>query len=281
MWYVVAGVCLCAIQALLVTGMLARRRGEDALRASRREQERLAGRLIAAQEEERRRVARELHDDLNQRLALLAVELDSLALQPPGPAGVTEERLRGLSARVKDLSSAVHTLSHQLHPSNLEHLGLVAALAGLCREVSHHHRLDVKFTHSGVPAVVPGATALCLYRVAQEALRNVVRHSGAVRAAVKLSGTPADLRLVVSDEGAGFDPAAALRGGLGLVSMWERLGLAGGELTIDSRTAGGTRIDARVPMPSACLAGPERPSRPLPMDGQLTPGRTHLQPCSS
>src|SRR4051794_12784411 len=217
MWYVVGGVCLCVVEALLVAGLLAqrakRRRAEDRLQESRQEQRRLAGRLIEAQECERRRVARELHDDLNQGLALLAVELDVLARQPPRSAAETAERLRGLSARVKGLSSAVHALSHRLHPARLEHLGLAAALQGLCDELTRCHGVRVNFTHAGVPDAVPGATALCLYRVAQEALRNVVRHSGAGHAAVELAGTPAGLRLRVSDGGAGFDPASALRKG--------------------------------------------------------------------
>jgi signal transduction histidine kinase len=252
MWYVFGG-------ALLVAGLLAerakRRRAEDELRASRQEQQRLTGQLIEAQECERRRVARELHDDLSQGLALLAVELVNLARQPSWSASESAVRLEGLSDRVKELSSVVHALSHQLHPSKLEHLGLVAAAQGLCREVSRHHGLDVKLTHSGVPDTIPPATALCLYRVVQEALRNVVRHSGTDHATVELSGTPAGIQLIVSDDGAGFEPAAALcNGGLGLVSMRERLHLVGGELTIDARPAHGTRIDARVPAPL-----PDRP----------------------
>jgi signal transduction histidine kinase len=284
MWFVVSGVCVGVAGALLFAGLLVerarRRRAEDRLRASRRDQRRLAGRIIEAQEGERRRVARELHDDLNQGLALLAVELDVLTGRPPPSARETEKHLRGLSARVKGLSSAVHAMSHQLHPSRLEQLGLVAAARGLCQEVSRHHRLEVTFIHSGVPAVVTRATALCLYRVAQEALRNVVRHSGAARAAVELAGTPADLRLVVSDDGTGFEPAAALRGGgLGLVSMRERLCLAGGRLVIAAREAGGTRIDARIPAAAPRSAGPKGPTPlPAPEAGEVRLPRTRALP---
>ena len=240
---------------------------EHELGASRRERRRLTGRLIEAQEDELRRVARELHDDLSQGLALLAVELDLLACQPPRSEGETGGRLRELSARVRELSSATHSLSHQLHPSKLEELGLVAAVRGLCAELGRHHALTVDFTHTGVPRGLPPAAALCLYRVAQEALRNVVRHSGADRAAVGLIGTPAGVRLVVADGGVGFDPTVHRNGGLGLVSMRERTHLVGGELTIEARPAGGTRIDIRVPAPvpptadeRPAAAGPGRPA---------------------
>jgi signal transduction histidine kinase len=163
--------------------------------------------------------------------------------------------MRELSARVKELSSSVHDLSHQLHPSKLEQLGLMAAVGGLCRELKQHHGLEVTFTHFAVPEGTPAATALCLYRIVQEALRNVIKHSGTHHAAVEFTGMPDGIRLRVSDEGAGFDLASAHgNGGLGLVSMRERLHLVGGEIAIDSRPAGGTRIDVRVPAPAGSRA---------------------------
>ncbi len=233
-----------------------RRRAEDGLRASQRELQLLTGRLLEAQESERRRIARELHDDLNQALALVSVELDLLSQRPPDSPSRTAERARELSERVKELSSAVHDLSHQLHPSKLEQLGLVAAIRGLCKELAQHHGLKVKFTHDDVPEVIPGATALCLYRIVQEALWNVVKHGGTDFAVVELSGAPNGIQLRVSDDGTGFDPASAAgNGGLGLVSMRERLHLVGGEITIDSRPFGGTRIDIRIPAPRP--GGPE------------------------
>jgi len=206
--------------------------------------------LVEAEELERRRVARELHDDIGQGLALLTIEIERLGLEPPATAAEFVGRVRELSARARELSSAVHGLSHQLHPSTVEQLGLVAALRGLCREVGGGRGLEVAFTHSGVPEVVAPAAALCLYRVAQEALRNVVRHSGAARAAVELAGTRGGLRLVVSDRGAGFDPAALDVVGLGLVSMRERLQMAGGDLTIHAEPGVGVRVAARVPAPA-------------------------------
>jgi PAS domain S-box-containing protein len=236
-----------------------RRRAEDGLRASRRELQLLTGRLLEAQEVERRRIARELHDDVNQSLALLAVEMDLLAGAPPESPAETADRVREMSARLKELSSSVHDLSHQLHPSKLEQLGLVAAVRGLCKELSQHHGLEAKFTPCDVPEVIPEAIALCLYRIVQEALRNVVKHSGTDHAVVELSGTSGGIRLRVSDDGAGFDPTSALgNGGLGLVSMRERLHLVGGEIALDTRPSGGTRIDIRVP-----VLAPDRPENAL------------------
>jgi signal transduction histidine kinase len=265
-WHIIGVVSLCAAQALLILWLLAqrlrRRRAEEGLRESRRELQRLAGRLLEAQEVERRRIARELHDDLNQELALMALELDVLGQVPPTSAAEAADRMRELSARVKELSSTVHDLSHRLHPSKLEQLGLVAAIGGLCRELTQRHGLEVKFTHHPEPGVIPPAAALCLYRIAQEALQNVVKHSSSRHASVELSGTVDSIRLRVTDDGVGFVPdAAGCNGGLGLVSMRERLHLVGGELAIDSRPSGGTRIDVRVP-----VSVPGRPG-----DGALQP----------
>ena len=233
-----------------IVDLTERRRAEDGLRASQRELQLLTGRLLEAQESERRRIARELHDDLNQALALVSMDLDLLSQRPPDSASQTAEWARELSERVKELSTTVHDLSHQLHPSKLEQLGLVAAIRGLCKELAQHHGLNVKFTHDDVPEVVPDATALCLYRIVQEALRNVVKHGGTDFAAVELYGASNEIQLRVSDDGTGFDLASASgNGGLGIVSMRERLHLVGGEITIDSRPFGGTRIDIRIPAP--------------------------------
>ena len=165
------------------------------MRSSQGELLALTGRLLQAQETERRRIARELHDDLNQALALIAVELDLLTLGPPGTGSTADGRVRELSGRVKQLSSAVHDLSHQLHPAKLEQLGLVAALRGLCDEFGRAHGLGVDFTAEGVSSSTPGETSLCLYRIAQEALRNVIKHSGALHARVELRGSPDALSL--------------------------------------------------------------------------------------
>jgi PAS domain S-box-containing protein len=221
----------------------------EGLRESQRELRVLTGRLLQAQETERRRIARELHDDLNQSLALLSVELDVLGRGSPDSAAELGGRVRELSARVKQLSSAVHDLSHQLHPAKLEQLGLVAAVRGLCQELGRSHALAIEFTHPGVPEAIPEDVALCLYRIVQEALRNVIKHSGAEHAGVELSGAEDAICLRIADDGAGFDPGSARAGGgLGLVSMRERLRLINGTIAIDSAPFGGTRIEVCVPL---------------------------------
>jgi PAS domain S-box-containing protein len=232
-----------------VVDVTERKRAEQVLRESQRELRDLTGRLLQAQETERRRIARELHDDLNQSLALIAVELDLLARNLPGHGAPPDGRVDELSNRVKQLSSAVHDLSHQLHPTKLEQLGLEAAVRGLCGELSQAHGLGVEFAAEQVPSPVPAGTALCLYRIAQEALRNVIKHSGARHARVELRGGPDAVCLSVVDDGCGFDPdSPAGKGGLGLVSMRERLRLVGGAIAIDSRPAGGVRIEVRAPL---------------------------------
>jgi signal transduction histidine kinase len=143
----------------------------------------------------------------------------------------------------------VHHLSHQLHPAKLEQLGLVAAVGGLCRELTQAHGLEIEFTPDGMPASVPPDTAVCLYRLVQEGLRNVVKHSGAHHATVDLRGSADAMSLRIVDDGAGFD-AALIQGkeGLGLVSMRERVLHLGGTITIDARPSSGTRIDVRLPL---------------------------------
>jgi len=252
---------LCLLEGLLILALLVqranRRQAVEGLRESQRELRVLTGRLLQAQETERRRIARELHDDLNQGLALLSVELDVLGRGPLESATQLGGRVRELSARVKQLSSSVHGLSHQLHPSKLEQLGLVATVRGLCNELTQSHGLPVAFTHAGFPEVIPEDAALCLYRIVQEALRNVIKHSGARHAGVELSRSGETMGLLrVVDDGAGFDPGSIRgKGGLGLVSMRERLHLVNGSLVITPRPSGGTSIEVRVPL---CATGPTK-----------------------
>lgn len=244
--------CLCAIEAVLIVGLLAQgsnlRRAEHALRESQRELRVLTGKLLQAQETERRRIARELHDDLSQNLALLSVELEVAGQNPPESASQHTDRMRELSSRVKQLSRSVHSLSHQLHPSKLEQLGLVAAMRGLCGELSQNHGLPIDFNHCKAPDTIAEDAALCLYRIVQEALGNVLKHSGARHARVELTATEETICLRIVDDGVGFDPPSVEgKGGLGLVSMRERLRLVKGDLTIDSRPSGGTRVNVAVP----------------------------------
>lgn len=206
----------------------------------------LSGRLIRAQEEERSRIARELHDDLNQQLALLALGIEQLKQIPPREAEMFRLKVNALAQRTREISTAVHHLSYQLHPSRLDHLGLVAALRALCNEVSQTVGTRIEFIASQV-VPLPADVALCLYRVAQESLRNVIRHSGATSASCELIHRNDALYLRIKDSGSGFDPnSVAASRGLGLLSMEERLRLVGGELRINSQPSRGTLVEARV-----------------------------------
>ena len=220
----------------------ARRQAEEAAKS-------LSGRLIRAQEAERTRLARELHDDLNQSLAVLAIELDVLGQRPPATGSEVSERMRHLSEHVKELSSSVHRLSHELHPAKLEQLGLVAAVRGLCRELGTARNIAIEFEPHAVPRSVPDEIALCLYRIVQEGLQNIIKHSGSATAKVELISDGNELCLIVSDQGRGFDSMAATRNGsLGLVSMRERVRLVRGQISVESRKGEGTRIEVQVPL---------------------------------
>jgi signal transduction histidine kinase len=223
------------------------RRSERRFRLLADAQRVLSGRLITAQEDERRRIARELHDDVQQRLALLAMELDSVALRRQAFAGEEAAACaRDLWQKTVDISSDVHRLSYRLHPSKLEALGLLKTVQGYCRELSQHG-LQVSFAHDRVPDAVAPDVALCVFRVVQESLQNVLKHSDAVEARVRMAGGGGLLRVAVSDAGRGFDVTAQANGGLGLVSMRERLHLVGGELTIESAPGRGTVVAFQVP----------------------------------
>lgn len=200
----------------------------------------LGRRLIEAQEAERVRVARELHDDVGQRLALLSIALDRHFKSGIG----SYEQLRQQLAGVQHV---VEALSHELHATPLRHLSLASAVRGYCGEIASFHDVHVTMHESGDVDGLGPDVSLCLFRVAQESLRNAVRHSGAREFAVELSGDPDAVSLVVRDDGVGFDYAAAItNGGLGVVSMQERLKLVHGEFTIDTEVGRGTRIHARV-----------------------------------
>ena len=205
-------------------------------------------RLLEAQEAERARIARELHDDIGQRLALLSMALQQLQ-QSADPASELHRSIAALSRQTLDIATDVQALSHELHSSKLQLLGVVPAIRDFCSEVSARHKVDVDFTHQDVPGTVRPDIALCLFRVLQEALQNAVRHSGAARFAVSLEGTPTVLTLTVRDGGRGFNPESVPQDrGLGLTSMRERLKLVAGELVIDSKPGSGTTIVARVPL---------------------------------
>ncbi len=209
----------------------------------------LSGRLISAQEDERSRIARELHDDVNQKLAMLAIDLELVGQASLASSAPITEHIQGLSQQVKGLSSAVHNLSHRLHPSTLERLGLVTAVGSLCQELSRQYDIQVAYTHQGIPTALPDDIALALYRVVQECLQNVVKHSAAPEAQVDLSGSPKVIRLRVSDPGGGFDPQSrSPNPGLGLVSMQERLRSVDGTFAIRSQPSRGTQVDVSIPL---------------------------------
>jgi PAS domain S-box-containing protein len=208
----------------------------------------LGRRLIEAQEEERTWIARELHDDIVQRIALVAVELEQSDQQAVDATIGVHDHIQQALHRLFDLGKDIQALSHRLHSSKLEYLGLVSAAQSFCRELSEQRKVRIVFKHSDIPAAVQKEISLCLFRVLQEALQNAVKHSGAQDFAVELYGTLDGLSLIVTDSGIGFDWQDAMNGrGLGLVGMRERLRLVNGELSIRSKPGRGTTVLARVP----------------------------------
>jgi PAS domain S-box-containing protein len=225
---------------------------EDITMRQRSEEARLdlAQRLINAQEAESTRVARELHDNIGQSLALFSMELEKTRLILTGLSPDSDERLTHLADRLKDLGRAVGSLSHQLHSSELELLGFVAAVKGLCREFSEQYDVQVNCVCSGVPDDLRADISLCLFRVMQEGLHNIAKHSLAGTINIKVHGTSHSLYLSISDDGVGFaQNNSRARSGLGLTSMRERLHLIGGKFMITSKPGAGTRIGATVPIP--------------------------------
>jgi PAS domain S-box-containing protein len=211
----------------------------------------MSGRLITAHEQERTRIARELHDDLSQRMALLQIGLEQFEQDTTGLLSKDRQNLHNIVEVASEVSSNIHNLSHQLHPFKLDTLGLVASLRGLCKEFSAQHSLQVQFVNNDIPGQIPKNVALCLFRIVQEALRNVVKHSGAAEAKVELSCHGDRIDLCISDPGVGFNSESAKgEAGLGLTSMRERLRLVGGHLSIESEPSHGSRISVRVPLPT-------------------------------
>jgi PAS domain S-box-containing protein len=214
--------------------------------------------LIEAHEEERARIARELHDDISQQLALVSMRLDKVRQRPPASAADLNRDLAGLFQQIGCLASDIQALSHDLHPPKLELMGLEGVVVGFCEELSHRHGVTIDAHCEDIPAALPQEISLCLYRVLQEALQNVVKHSVSRHARVSLNGQANTITLTVNDSGSGFDPHQAMRGsGLGLTSMTERLKVVGGQLSIHSERGRGTTIQAVAPL---CL--PTKPALP-------------------
>jgi signal transduction histidine kinase len=205
-------------------------------------------RLIEAHEEERTWIARELHDDINQRIALLAVQLDQFQ-GPPNSGVEVSDHIRQVCQQLSDLGKDVQALSHRLHSSKLDYLGIVSAARSFCKELSEQKKVEIEFSHKGIARSLPNEISLCLFRILQEALQNAVKHSGERHFRVELLGSSEEVQLTVSDSGVGFDQRDAMeRHGLGLISMRERLHLVDGEFSIESRPGEGTTIRARVPL---------------------------------
>ena len=244
---VIATATALILQAALIAALLLQRARR---RRAEREAEGLAGRLVTAHEDERRRLARELHDDVTQRLAGLAI--DAAALEGGSNRTANGDAAHAIREGLVELSEDVHALSYRLHPSVIEDLGLVEALRIECDRVARQGPLQVNFDCRGVPRKLPAEAALCLFRVAQEALRNVERHAHAGNVEVSVVGKDGGIALAVRDNGAGFDESrVAERASLGLASMRERVRLLGGRLDIETGQGNGTELLAWVPLREA------------------------------
>jgi signal transduction histidine kinase len=267
--YIIAAGILLLAQSVLIAGLLVQRakrqRVEVELRGSERELRGsqanlrvsydrirdLSRRLLGEQEAERARIARELHDDISQQLAILSIELDGFRSDQLQVH--TAERLARALETTQDISTSLRELSHRLHPSKLRLIGLVAALDHLRRDLSPPH-LPIAFCHRNVPPEIDQNIALCVFRVAQEALGNAVKHSEARHVSLDLTGGPSSVALTITDDGKGFDVNGPPHAGLGLISMRERVESVGGVLEIHSTPASGTRLTVTVPIQASTSA---------------------------
>jgi PAS domain S-box-containing protein len=219
-----------------------RKQAEEALAS-------VSHKLIEAQEKERTRIARELHDDINQQVALAAVELEGLQQSNPNLDSEARRRMKALVKRISDIGMEVQAISHRLHSSKLEILGLVSACRSFCREVAQQHKVTVDFAADGVPESVLQDVSLCVFRILQESLNNAIKYSGTDHFDVRLGTVSDEIQLTVRDCGVGFDAPAALSGhGLGLISMRERASLVKGTISITSKPMSGTEITLRIPI---------------------------------
>jgi two-component system, NarL family, sensor kinase len=223
---------------------------ESELRQKHEQLQALTARLITAQDMERRRISLELHDDFSQQLASLSVDIQRLQQNLPKSEQPIGEQLQQLRSRVLEIAKQVHLLAYRLHPSVLEHLGLVVALRGYIDEWSTQEKIKATFIEPELPVSIPDSIAACLYRIAQEALRNVARHSRSSRVTVTLSAVEEVLMLSVRDWGVGIRTPGKQNGpqGLGLLGMRERVHLMNGKLSITSKPKQGTEIVAEVPL---------------------------------
>lgn len=239
----------------IFTNALARKRGDEALNAkeqslqhARKGLQQLATKLIASQEEERARIAREMHDDWTQRLAVLGINAANLENEL-GADEPAMQKLRSMREQLVSLAEDVHALSRQLHPSILSDLGLVEALRSECAGFSRRERIDIDYRAAEMPAHLPKQVALCVYRIAQESLRNIAKHAAVDEAVVTLTATEDELILRIEDFGVGFDPESERANpGIGLSSMEERMSLIRGQISVTSEIGQGTTVEVRAPL---------------------------------
>jgi signal transduction histidine kinase len=246
--YILSALAILLAQTALIAGLLIQRtkrqEAEEQVRGSYARIRDLGARLLNSQETERARIARELHDDISQQMALMTIDLELLAgAEHPQSDKLAAEAL----TRAHDISRSVHDLSHRLHPAKLRLIGLIGALQSLRNELSKSE-ITIEFTYDNVPSALPPDVTLCLFRIVQEALQNALKYSRAHEVSVHLSGNSEALTLVIKDDGVGFDVDAAWGSGLGLISMRERLEAIGGTFEIRSKPAAGTRLEVKVPL---------------------------------
>ncbi len=252
--YIVGALTALLLQAALITGLLIQRRQRRAAERNLRQSQsallesfervrHLGSRLLEAQDQERSRIALELHDDVNQQLAALRIRLTALGRMLQGH---TQVQALDAANRVSDVVASVRALSHRLHPARLQLMGLVAALEELQAELSVSS-VTIRFTHDDVPAVLPQELTVCLFRVAQEGLRNAVKYSQALTVSVDLRTARGDLTLTIEDDGQGFDVDRSWGKGLGLISIRERVGAVGGTVNIESHAGSGTLLVVNIP----------------------------------
>ena len=246
--YVVGAVAVLLAQSSLIGALLLqakrRRRAEARIRD-------LGSRLLGAQEAERARLARELHDDVSQQTTLLAIDLQAIGRSGQGYKDI-ETLTKEAVERTEAIARSLHDLSHRLHPAKLRLMGLVPSLQGLCREFQEG--VSVRLSYENIPPSLSNELTLCVFRIVQEALQNAVKHGGARKVSVDLAGTGTHLTLTIADDGSGFDVESVSATGLGLISMRERLEPLGGTLNIQSRAGAGTRLEILVPVSAPTAA---------------------------
>ena len=230
---------------------LARKHAEEALLKSREDFRQLAGKLLSVQESERRRLAREMHDDLSQRMAVLAIDIGKIEGHYKDIKDPVVENLQSVRERLVKLSGDIHTISRQLHPSILDDLGLVDAVKSECSNFTQREGIAVDYQAENMPLRITKDVAICLYRIVQEGLRNVAKHAESKKIVVSLCGKDDSLYLTIKDLGKGFEPKnVESKFGLGFVSMRERVRLIWGDISIESQPGKGTIINVQAPLVS-------------------------------